>query len=736
MKKLFTLFIVLFTVAAYAQVTTVSNGLYYPVGLAIHGNDMYVSEYNGNKISKIDLNQTLPITATTVMSLQSPTGLIIIGDYLYFNTEFDISEAGETQTGRINLTAANPVIEQVLTTNAPGGLHQGFAHHGNYLYIANAGGDGGIYKIDLSQPLPQAPTTIYSGELVSGIAVHGDELYFSYFYGSTVKKINLTEANPMPVTVVTGLDGPDGLTFSGNILYISESANGGEIKRIDVTDATPTPVTEVSGLIGPTLSVFDGLDLYFGEHEANRVSKIAVHVLSFETPASVCASESSIQRGGGFPAGGVYSGANVMDNGDGETFTFNPQAAGAGMHVITYTFNSLNTTASIDVLAQPEASITAPSDVSCNGNADGAASVTATGGTAPYTYLWSNGSTTPSINNLGPGTYTPTVTDANGCASSSLFVTVNEPRALIATASSTPDDGTMSGSVSVLTSGGTPPYSFQWSNFATTASVYSLMSGTYSVTVSDANACSAISTVTVELIAAADFNECSTADDINALFGGNYNEAQTSMLYDNTNNNSINDPTIGYECFTDEALNHTLWLSFTGDGNTYRINTTDCSATNYIIYGDTQIAIYSGDCNNITPVACNDDENINADIYSANVELETEAGVNYYMMIDGWFGAFYSAFGEFCLEVTNLTSTGVNNTPSKTTEVFPNPTTDRVHFSNMYPDQVQVLDNLGRLVYTKTKPRTSIDISTLPSGIYFLKITEGSSVYSAKVMKE
>ncbi|MBL0051828.1 MAG: SprB repeat-containing protein, partial [Bacteroidetes bacterium] len=67
-----------------------------------------------------------------------------------------------------------------------------------------------------------------------------------------------------------------------------------------------------------------------------------------------------------------------------------------------------------------------PTDVTTNGGSDGSIDVTATGGTPNYTYLWSNGSTDEDQINLPAGTYTVTVTDANGCTEEATF-TINEP---------------------------------------------------------------------------------------------------------------------------------------------------------------------------------------------------------------------------------------------------------------------------------------------------------------------
>lgn len=122
---------------------------------------------------------------------------------------------------------------------------------------------------------------------------------------------------------------------------------------------------------------------------------------------------------------------------------------------------------------------------------NGTAQVTSvTGGISPYTYLWSNGATTTSINGLVNNSYTVTVTDAQGCyetgytyISQAITINVNP---VTSAATCLQNDG----SVITFGSGGTPPYSYQYSNNATTQSVNGLVAGNYSVVVTDANGCS------------------------------------------------------------------------------------------------------------------------------------------------------------------------------------------------------------------------------------------------------
>ncbi|MGA0560313.1 SdrD B-like domain-containing protein, partial [Larkinella sp. VNQ87] len=133
------------------------------------------------------------------------------------------------------------------------------------------------------------------------------------------------------------------------------------------------------------------------------------------------------------------------------------------------------------------ASVTA---VQCGGGATGIASVVVTGGTPTYTYLWSNGMTTSSIDNLVAGTYTVDVTDANGCVSSTA-VSVTQPAGLsVELSPSTLVCGSTTGDI-VMTSivGGTSPYRYLWSNGMTSSSLLAVATGAYSLTVTDDNGC-------------------------------------------------------------------------------------------------------------------------------------------------------------------------------------------------------------------------------------------------------
>lgn len=120
---------------------------------------------------------------------------------------------------------------------------------------------------------------------------------------------------------------------------------------------------------------------------------------------------------------------------------------------------------------------------------NGTISTTISGSTGPYTYNWSNGATTPNISGLSAGGYSVTITDANGCpVTKTIFVPRSTPMTLSLTAVD-PSCGMTNGSVSASPGNGTAPYTYLWSNGATTQSISGLGQGWYSVNVTDANGC-------------------------------------------------------------------------------------------------------------------------------------------------------------------------------------------------------------------------------------------------------
>ena len=129
-------------------------------------------------------------------------------------------------------------------------------------------------------------------------------------------------------------------------------------------------------------------------------------------------------------------------------------------------------------------------NINCFGDATGSIDVTISGGTLPYIFTWTNGETALDQSNLAAGSYTLLVTDANNCTISKV-ITITQPLVLAVTASkfNVKCFGETTGSINVTISGGVAPYTYNWSNGATTEDLINLAAGSYSLEVTDSNGC-------------------------------------------------------------------------------------------------------------------------------------------------------------------------------------------------------------------------------------------------------
>jgi hypothetical protein len=149
----------------------------------------------------------------------------------------------------------------------------------------------------------------------------------------------------------------------------------------------------------------------------------------------------------------------------------------------------------VDIRPTITGPISVATPISCFGEEDGALNLTPGGGTGTLTFLWSSGETTEDISGKGDGTYTVTITDIKGC-----FKTFErplpQPGKLVLTPVITEYNGagvkcagSTDGAIALTVNGGTTPFTYAWSNAATTQNVNTLPPGTYSVFVTDKHNC-------------------------------------------------------------------------------------------------------------------------------------------------------------------------------------------------------------------------------------------------------
>ncbi len=201
----------------------------------------------------------------------------------------------------------------------------------------------------------------------------------------------------------------------------------------------------------------------------------------------------------GSPAGVSYAWSNGAT-----TAQISQLNAGNYQVTVTNAAGCFSTASYVVSQPSPLAGITGISQgISCFGGNTGILNVSSSGGSSPYLFVWSNGSSgsglTHQVSQLTAGSYQVTITDQNGC-SAVLAQNLGQPDLLttqLTDADTIVCQGESSAYVSALAVGGTLPYQYSWSNGATTSSIEGLAAGNYTLTVLDANQCSRVSTVSI-----------------------------------------------------------------------------------------------------------------------------------------------------------------------------------------------------------------------------------------------
>lgn len=271
---------------------------------------------------------------------------------------------------------------------------------------------------------------------------------------------------------------------------------------VTVTQATSNLTTHTfTGRCGG--NVFVGVEAQDGLGGTCNNSQAGI-VITTPPPIAANPSVTNVSCNGGnngaidiSPTGGVGGYTYMWSN---SPTTQDISGLTAATYTVTITDTNNCSTPFPIVVAEP-APITAPAaitPVDCNGNTTGAIDITPAGGTAPYTFAWSDASTDEDISGLAAGSYTVTITDFNSCVDSFTYV-ITQPQPLVL--SETHNDetcgGAADGSIDLTVTGGTGPYTYSWSNGQTTQDISSLPGGLYNVNVTDANGCNATLSVTI-----------------------------------------------------------------------------------------------------------------------------------------------------------------------------------------------------------------------------------------------
>ncbi len=372
-----------------------------------------------------------------------------------------------------------------------GGSNEGTAS------VSVSGGTG-IYTYNW---FPSAQTT----DVATGLIAGNYTVTVTDANGCTaIDNVSVTE--PIPVDAVSALSNATSCDGSSDG-SASIAGTGGTVpytyqwssNAFNQTTATATGLSAGTYLVTVT--------------DANGCSDIETVSVSEPAPVQLTINSSPVNC-----LGGNDGSASVVATGGSGNYTYQWNTGGtsatlnnlsAGNYTVNV-FDDNNCTASINVaVSEPATAVTAiisSLPVDCNGDTNGSASVTPSGGTGSYTYQWdaaAGNQTTPTANGLGAGSYSVLVTDVNGC-SAMLSTSISQPSALSISAApqSTGCAGGNDGSASAVATGGTPNtagnYTYQWSNGQIGPFATGLAGGSYSVIVTDINGCTAATNVTIQ----------------------------------------------------------------------------------------------------------------------------------------------------------------------------------------------------------------------------------------------
>lgn len=335
-------------------------------------------------------------STATASSLPAGTARVTVTD-----------NAGNTSTASVNITQPTAISLAVNSTNAPSCFNSG----NGSISVSASGGAGGFFY-DWSNGA--------SGSTISGLNP-----------GSYV--VTATDNNNCEKTLQVNLSGPPAIQVV-SAFVTNASCNGASNGAIDLTASGGTGALNIMWSTGQTGGYITNLSA--GSYTASI------------TDAQGCQLEASYNVG-------------------------QPQAVGGNV-----------------VLTTP---------ISCQGGSNGSATASGSGGTGPYTYLWSSGANTALATNLAAGTYTVTITDKNNCSGTRQITLTNPPGMNVTTAAVTNAScpGVSNGAATIAISGGTIPYSVLWSTGANGLTINNVTSGTYECTVTDNKLCTKVASVTI-----------------------------------------------------------------------------------------------------------------------------------------------------------------------------------------------------------------------------------------------
>lgn len=351
---------------------------------------------------------------------------------------------------------------------------------------------GGSRSCVLLSGTPTTPGTYPVDLYVTGyVKVFGNTVVqpdtLSSFYTLVINP-GLTVMTSATAATCGGSDGTATANPSGTAPYTYLWSNG---------DTTATATGLAAGLYSVTTTDVNGCSIT----ETVEVQNVgSIPAIAVSSAGWVGCSESG---GGAIDLTTTGGSGNYTYSWSNSATTEDLSGLAAGTYTVMVSDDNSCTDTEQITITQPsvmEVGIANQTDILCPGANSGEIVASLDGGEQPYVISWDTNPATPglSVNNLDGGTYTVSVTDNLGCMKTA-SATLTEPPAFVLSIADTSETaaGAMNGSATATASGGTPPYSYSWDNGSDSSRIDSLVTGTYVLTVTDANGCQYVESVEV-----------------------------------------------------------------------------------------------------------------------------------------------------------------------------------------------------------------------------------------------
>ena len=504
-----------------------------PLSFSWEGPNSFMSSDENPTIANASLSTggtyQVTVTGSNNCSSRMETTVVVNETPSFTLTPFDL-ECNGTAEGRIELNISNPNDFTYNWSNGANTQNLSNLPAGNYSVTvthqitmcsssdATTVDEPDALSLDLN---PSDPTCGSNNGSIQAIPGGGTPNY-TYAWsnsqtdptainlGPGIYEVTVTDMNGCTIIDQTTLSDVGGPMLAPDVIDVA--CNGEATGLIDLNISGGTPPITINWSNGASTETISNLTA--GTYEATvtdgngcqsttsqMVNQPSALAASIDTSPSACASATGTATAtvnGGTPGYSIQ-----WDNGDsgGSASNLTP-----GNHMVTITDNQncqIIETFIIATAQPPTVTIISTVDVACNGEATGSINIDASGGLPPYDYNWSDGSTSQNLENAPAGNYSVTVNDQNGCVAIANG-TIDGPLLplLLTTSSTDATCGQPDGTASANVNGGTLPYTINWSNGVTGATITGLSSGVYEVTVTDGNNCTATGIVGVSDIGA------------------------------------------------------------------------------------------------------------------------------------------------------------------------------------------------------------------------------------------